>query len=218
MDCLEGMKQLDDESVDSVITDPPYNVGIDYGNGKEKDDRPNYSEWLNNVWIEAGRVAKEGGFLIYTNTTAFIPHGMSPPTPWRFFHLACWNKPLSLRPSWYGICPHWEPIFICLKGEVPWRSFRGKDVFSDVINANVEFGNKDTHPTIKPVSLYEKLILFGCPENGLVLDPFMGSGTTAVAARKLNRNFIGFEINPAYCEIAEKRLANIPQRLEEFLK
>ena len=49
-------------------------------------------------------------------------------------------------------------------------------------------------------------ILAGCPENGVVLDPFMGSGTTAIVAKKFDRNYIGFELNPKYCQIAENRL------------
>jgi len=63
------------------------------------------------------------------------------------------------------------------------------------------------HPTQKPEKLIAKLILASCPENGIVLDPFLGSGTTSVVAKKLNRKFIGIEVNEAYCCLAEKRLA-----------
>ncbi|MCL2208072.1 MAG: hypothetical protein FWB90_08285 [Fibromonadales bacterium] len=63
------------------------------------------------------------------------------------------------------------------------------------------------HPTQKPEKLIAKLILASCPEKGIVLDPFLGSGTTSVVAKKLNRNFIGIEINEEYCCLAEKRLA-----------
>ncbi|MDR1829754.1 MAG: site-specific DNA-methyltransferase [Candidatus Fibromonas sp.] len=63
------------------------------------------------------------------------------------------------------------------------------------------------HPTQKPEKLIAKLILASCPEKGIVLDPFMGSGTTSVVAKKLNRNFIGIEMNEEYCCLAEKRLA-----------
>ena len=63
------------------------------------------------------------------------------------------------------------------------------------------------HPTQKPEKLIAKLILASCPEKGIVLDPFMGSGTTSVVAKKLNRNFIGIEVNEEYCCLAEKRIA-----------
>lgn len=202
-----NMLELEDNSVDEILTDPPYNVGKDYGNGVQADKRPDYLEWLSKIWIEAARTAKDGSFLIYTNTTTFIPYGMNPPAPWRYFHLACWNKPLSLRPAFYGICPHWEPIFICLKGDKPWRPFRGKEIFPDVFNANVVYdktGNRQ-HPTPKPVGLYEKLALFGCPARGLILDPFGGTGTTAVAAKKLGYRCVIYEDKEKYCEIAAKR-------------
>jgi len=63
------------------------------------------------------------------------------------------------------------------------------------------------HPTQKPEKLIAKLILASCPKNGIVLDPFLGSGTTSVVAKKLGRKYIGIEINEEYCCWAEKRLA-----------
>jgi len=63
------------------------------------------------------------------------------------------------------------------------------------------------HPTQKPEKLIAKLILASCPQNGIVLDPFLGSGTTSVVAKKLGRKFIGIEVNEEYCIWAEKRLA-----------
>jgi len=63
------------------------------------------------------------------------------------------------------------------------------------------------HPTQKPEKLIAKLILASCPQNGVVLDPFLGSGTTSVVAKKLGRKFVGIEINEEYCIWAEKRLA-----------
>ena len=64
-----------------------------------------------------------------------------------------------------------------------------------------------------PEALCEIPIKFGCPKDGIVLDPFCGSGTTLIVAKKLGRNYLGIEINPKYIKIAEKRLAAIPQNL-----
>jgi len=176
------------------------------------DKKENYIEWLNSIWQECGRVAKDGRFLIYTNTIFFIPTGMNPPKPWHYFHLACWNKPLSLRPSFYGICPHWEPIFISLKGVKPWRPYRNEEIFSDVIDANVTYlytkwkGYREKlHPTVKPLYLYQRLVDFGFPKDGVVIDPFLGSGVTALACKIMGRKCIGIEINEKYCEIAANR-------------
>jgi len=65
---------------------------------------------------------------------------------------------------------------------------------------------REDHPTQKPLEIIERMIKASCPVNGIVLDPFMGSGTTAVAAHRLKRHFIGFEINPDYCEVIRQRL------------
>ena len=76
---------------------------------------------------------------------------------------------------------------------------------------------RNIHPTVKPLSLMEYLIKLITKENQLVLDPFIGSGTTALACKKINRSFIGFEISQEYVDIANKRLRNIPDRLENYI-
>ena len=73
---------------------------------------------------------------------------------------------------------------------------------------------KEAHFATYPPKLIEPCVLAGCPKEGIVLDPFMGSGTTAMVAEQLQRNYIGFELNPDYVEIAKKhRLANVQQRI-----
>lgn len=72
---------------------------------------------------------------------------------------------------------------------------------------------KGAHFATFPEKLVEPMILAGCPENGVVLDPFFGSGTTGVVAKKLNRNYVGIELNPEYIKIAEKRLNGITQNI-----
>ena len=79
---------------------------------------------------------------------------------------------------------------------------------------NIIKGNH--HPTVKPIALMEYLVKLVTRDGQLVLDPFIGSGTTALACRRINRHFIGFEINQEYIEIANNRLANIPKRIETY--
>lgn len=76
---------------------------------------------------------------------------------------------------------------------------------------------REAHFALFPEELIEPMIKAGCPKDGLVLDPFIGSGTTGLVARKLLRNYIGFELNPEYVAIANKRLANIPTKLPETI-
>ncbi len=84
--------------------------------------------------------------------------------------------------------------------------YNPKDVWS-VSRLHREHRERADHPTQKPLEIIERMVKASCPANGVVLDPFMGSGTTAVAARRCNRHFVGFEMNPDYCRLIEQRLA-----------
>jgi site-specific DNA-methyltransferase (adenine-specific) len=84
--------------------------------------------------------------------------------------------------------------------------YNPKDVWS-VSRLHREHRERADHPTQKPLEIIERMIKASCPPGGLVLDPFLGSGTTAVAARRCGRDFTGFELNPDYCNLIEQRLA-----------
>lgn len=83
--------------------------------------------------------------------------------------------------------------------------YNPKDVWS-ISRLHAIHSERVEHPTQKPLEVIERMIKASCPPDGVVFDPFMGSGTTAVAAFRLKRNFIGFEINPEYCQVIERRL------------
>ena len=83
--------------------------------------------------------------------------------------------------------------------------YNPKDVWS-ISRLHAVHSEREDHPTQKPLEVIERMIKASCPANGIVLDPFMGSGTTAVAARRLNCHFVGFETNPDYCETIRRRL------------
>lgn len=78
-----------------------------------------------------------------------------------------------------------------------------------------EHRERADHPTQKPLEIVERMIKASCPPGGMVLDPFMGSGTTAVAARRCGRDFTGFELNPEYCRLIEERLEQLPKEAGE---
>jgi site-specific DNA-methyltransferase (adenine-specific) len=84
--------------------------------------------------------------------------------------------------------------------------YNPKDLWS-VSRLHREHPERADHPTQKPLEIIERMVKASCPPGGVVLDPFMGSGTTALAAKRLGRNYTGFELNPAYCEIIGARLA-----------
>lgn len=84
--------------------------------------------------------------------------------------------------------------------------YNPKDVWS-VSRLHREHPERADHPTQKPLEIVERMVKASCPPGGTILDPFMGTGTTAVAAQRCGRDFVGFELNPAYCEIIARRLA-----------
>ncbi len=93
--------------------------------------------------------------------------------------------------------------------------YNPKDLWS-VPRIHAQDPERENHPTQKPLEIVERMIKASCPEDGFVLDPFMGSGTTAAACAKLGRKYIGFEINPEYCKIIEERIANIKKDIPLF--
>ena len=88
----------------------------------------------------------------------------------------------------------------------------------DVLIENVKVEGNFWHPSVKPLHALIKLVLVNTKERDLILDPFVGSGTTCVAAKMLRRHYIGIEKELKYCEIAKARLANVPPPLESFVE
>lgn len=93
--------------------------------------------------------------------------------------------------------------------------YNPKDVWS-VSRLHREHRERADHPTQKPLEIIERMVKASCPPGGVVLDPFMGSGTTAVAAQRSGRNFVGFELNPQYCSVIEQRLSSLSAETAEL--
>lgn len=205
-DCLELMKTLPDGSVDSIITDPPY--GMDYQSNMTDKKRPKIANDKRPfIWFlqDAFRILKDGG-------------GMLSFTDWK--NQETWRQAIELagfkvrsQVIWnreaHGMGdlsaafgPQHDVIWFATKGSFKFHRKRPKSVVSSL---RIQ-GAALTHPNEKPVNLMEQLIEAVTPPNGIVLDPFMGSGSTGVAARNLNREFIGIELDESYFEIATKRI------------
>ena len=216
-DCSEGIKKIHDESVDAIITDPPYFIGMTH-NGKKGDynDLLIMKPFFDGLFKEFARVIKpEGKIYIFCDwrTYAFYYPIMLKYIPVR--NMLVWDKitgPGSSYAFTHELILFAEKEVPCMKGANIFRSpgFSG--------GAKKTNGEK-VHPTQKPLVVIEKLINDSTRKGGLILDCFMGSGTTAVAAKRLNRNFIGFEIQDKYVEIAEQRLKQTDKQTElQFLK
>ena len=187
-DCRELLPTM---SVDLVLTDPPYGVAMHYG--VSSDDTPAaHFEWFRPVLTLMRAAAPT---VVFTHRQAAL-HEL---TDWS--HVAVWNKPMAFGYQVHNWLAHWEPIFVY--GKPSTVTF---DVFTHATS------RQNGHPTPKPETLFAHLLRVF--DGDVTLDPFMGSGTTLVAAKRLHRQAIGIEIEERYCEIAAKRLAQEALPLE----
>ena len=193
-DCLEFMRSMPDKSVDAVITDPPY--------GLKKNNMRSAVAYMDISWDEktASKESIDEAFRISNNQIIFGGNYYTLP-PSR-----CWIV-------WYKDFPSGLTFADC---ELAWTSFDKVVKAFKYRPQNIDGGK--VHPTQKPISLMSWVIKNYTNEGDTIFDPFMGSGTTGVAAVQLGRNFIGCEINPQYYEIAEKRIKQAQEaRQLEFI-
>ena len=201
-DCLKFMRKMSDKSVDLVLTDPPYGInenneknlsrGIltkpkDYGHydwDKKKIEKKYFDEIFR---ISKNQIIFGGNYYgsILGDTSCYI----------------VWDK--NNGNNDFADC------------ELAWTSFKTavrkyKYTWNGMIQENMKNKEYRYHPTQKPVGLFSKIIEDYSKENDLILDPFLGSGTTAVACQNLHRNFIGIEKEEKYCKISRERLRQHP--------
>ena len=237
--CEEQFKNIKDETVDAIITDPPY--GILFMNNKWDYNVPSIK-----LWKESLRVLKKGGYLLSFSS------------PKTYHRLVCnvedagfeirdqilWIYGEGMPKSKSLLKPAHEPIVMAIKpGElhelnidksrigtekrINRKTSTNKNCFRQIPKNNIDRecigrypanllhdGNTgieqfNTHPTVKPIKLMEYLIRLVCPVGSLILDPFMGSGSTGKAALQQGMDFIGIEQNAEYIKIAKKRLDKV---------
>jgi site-specific DNA-methyltransferase (adenine-specific) len=190
-DCRDVLPTLDQPA--AIVTDPPYGVGIKYG-PSYNDRRPDYWEWFADT-IELMRATAP--IVTFTHRVTALRHLSG----WDW--VGAWNKPMAMSGLiQLPVLPHWEPIFlygITGRKDLPRRS--------DVLSFDACRSTIDTqgHPLPKPVALMRQLIEWVAP-SGVVVDPFMGSGTTLRAAKDLGQRAIGIEIEERWCERAASRM------------
>ena len=202
-DCREILPQLD-VKVDLVLTDPPYGISHSTGWNEGK------AEWLGKTIANDGDTLLRDWVVEYFKdipAVVFGSHKRQPPLNTRM--ILIWDKGEALGMGDLSLPwkPSWEEIYIIGSG------FHGKRTGAVIYNPPVQSMYKTgrRHPNEKPVALLRKLLM-KCPA-GIVVDPFMGIGSTLQAAKSLNRYSIGIEIEEKYCEIAAKRCC---QEVMEF--
>lgn len=205
-DCLQVMKLIPDKSVDLVLTDPPYGMSYVSSWRKQKHeeiDLDDNLEWVGGFLKEIFRVLKDDTHAyVFCNDYAIS----------EFRSIA---KEIGFTPKRTLVWVKNNHTSGDLEGDYANKTefilylHKGRKLLNGGRDTNVLFydrENCESHPTIKPVQLLKYLAIKSSNENDLVLDPFLGSGTTARACKDLGRRFIGIEISEKYCSIAEERL------------
>ncbi len=231
MDCIDGLKLIPDNSIDLVVTSPPYNLGKNYGIYRDNLTHQDYLIWTKSYLKEIFRVLKsdgrlclniamdssvngriplysdilQGALLIgfnYNQTIIWAEESLTSKTAWGSWMSA--SAPQVLNPT--------ETIILLYKNVWKKRSNGETTILKKEFikwTTGIWRFNGDRHnihPASFPIELPDRCIKLFSYKGDIVLDPFIGSGTTAVACRMLDRHFIGFEISPEYVKTANKRL------------
>lgn len=225
-DCIELMKKIPDKSVDLIITDPPYwhNKSSSLPTAGEKTMLKNdlyardskmisqMSEFNPNNIVEflneAKRVMKIMNCYLFCNDSQIATYGKWAEENKCNFSVLTWRKPLSIINT-NRFSQNAEFICRIYRNGTGLNYVDNKDYYDRVINDKPLRGKNKLHPTQKPVSIIERFVMLSSKEDGLILDPFMGSGSTGEAALINNRNFIGMELDEKYFNIAKERIENI---------
>ncbi|MFH1540477.1 MAG: DNA methyltransferase [Elusimicrobiota bacterium] len=234
-DCLKLLKTIPDNSIDMTFADPPFNLKKKYNGYRDSLEFQEYLNWCEQWVSEMVRITKSTGSIFIHNIPKWLTYySVYLNKIADFKHWICWNASTApmgktLQPAHYGIlfyakeksklkfyeirCPHKRER----KSSYLMKDYGGKksllhpfgplvsDVWSDIYRIK---HNKfrDEHPCQLPLHLLERIILMSTDEGDIVLDPFAGTGTTAIAAKRLGRNYVGFELDNNYVEIAKNKL------------
>lgn len=229
--CMDAMNEIEDDSIDLVLTDPPYNLGL-FMKKRETNlkamrnnffgaagwDNVAFDEWIedmDNLFDELSRIVKESGSVIMFMSIIKVESIIKIAEKHGFYYktTGIWHKknpmPRNMNLHFINSTEAW--IYFTYKKHTGTFNNDGKaihDFFETAVTPSGErrFGK---HPTQKPVGLLENFVELLSNEGDVVFDPFSGSGSSGVAALQNNRKFIGAEINYKYYKISEERLKKV---------
>ncbi|MBF0449733.1 MAG: site-specific DNA-methyltransferase [Candidatus Magnetomorum sp.] len=224
---VDIMKQLPDESVDLIVTSPPYNLKNSTGNGMKNGRggkwsnaalingyshyndnmaHDDYVQWQRECLTEMVRIIPENGAIFYNHKwrvqAGLLQDRNDIVLGFPVRQIIIWKRKggINFNPGYF--LPTYEVIYLIAKPK--FKLAKKANAHGDIWEFGQESKNK--HPAPFPVALIERII--SSTNAKIILDPFMGSGTTALAAKRLGKNFIGIDISPEYCEMALQRLDN----------
>ncbi len=214
-DCLEVLRTMNANSVDSIVTDPPYKLSQEYGSGADADNLLAVSS----IWPVAQemlRVAKPGGLCAMYYDTRILPLALEAmrSAGWRYLRNLTFYRRWGNASIVHGWMSTSDFILIFAKpGDKP--EYFGKTKH-DVFTRDTAEQESTGHPAQKPISDLQHIISRITPPGGVVLDPFMGSGSTGKACILEGMRFMGIELNSEYFDIARKRIMATPaQRAQQ---
>ncbi len=232
-DCIQKMQEIPDESVDLIVTSPPYNLKNSTGNGM-KDGRggkwanaklvegystyddcmphDEYALWQRDCLAEMLRLLKDDGAIFYNHKWRVQGgllqdrHDILKGFPVR--QIIIWQRKggINFNPGYF--LPTYEVIYLIAKPD--FKLAPKANAHGDIWQFTQEMNNP--HPAPFPVHLIERII--SSTEAEIILDPFMGSGTSAIAALRHDRKYIGIDVAPEYCKMAEKRIQEEKKQLK----
>lgn len=217
---MNVLNNIKDESVDLLVTDPPYkttvrgNSGNSGGMLQKEINRKGQVFKHNNIDCsdyapEFYRILKDGSHCYVMTNHINLIHMLNTFIECGFHFIKCliWNKGNKIMGQYY--MSQFEYILFFRKGKgVRINNCGTSDILSVPNVKTKDNDGKNLHDTEKPIDLMKILIANSSKENDLVIDPFMGIGSTGVACKELNRNFIGIEIDEQYFDVAVKRIGN----------
>jgi DNA modification methylase len=227
-DCVEVMKTIDSNSVSCIVTSPPYNkkglVGkvtpgnqvwkkfnIDYDSYGDDLSEKDYHIWMIEVLNEMKRIIKPDGSIFFNHkprrhkNKVYLPTDFISKSDLHVYQLIIWNRLSSPNIRKDVLLPCTEHIYWLTKGKPKVRKNQiPKEFHSEVWTINPDRNN--LHPAPFPELLVENCILLTTDEGDVCLDPFLGSGTSAIVSQKHKRNFVGIEIDEKYINQTKNRL------------
>jgi len=206
-DCLERMREIPDGSVDAVVTDPPYKISQEYSANADPDNLLAVSS----IWpttAEAYRVCKPGSLMVMFYDTRILPLALAAAqhAGWKYM------RALTFYRRWGNACMMngWMSTsdFALVFYKPGQRPVFNGPAKHDVFVREKKEAESTGHPAQKPLEFVENIVRNVCPEGGVVLDMYSGSGTTGVSCAVSGRAFIGIERDPDYFEIMARRITD----------
>lgn len=230
-DCIKKLGEINDNTVDLVLTDPPYNLGL-FMKGRDTNlgalrenhftasswDNDEQQEWenhMNDFFRESARVSKKGASIIVFMAIIKVETLIRLAQAHGFYYktTGCWHKtnpmPRNMNLHFINSTESW--VYFTYGSKTGKFNNGGKAIHDFVETSVINNGEKKhgKHPTQKPVGLMQHFVSLLSNKGDMVLDPFMGSGSTGVAAISLDRQFYGIELSEEYYRVASLRIADM---------